>query len=181
MSIKSFPVIDLVATGKNIVRLRRESGLSVADLQEYFGFEAPQAIYKWQKGQSLPSTDNLLALGHLLDVTMEEILVTRPTISDHMPQEESCGSHRFGDVILLWLRQFHSSVAEKILIQFQAEIRYLMAMRIIPGKNRFQLIQGSQAVQDSVIDDRSLMTAVAVLIVQGDHIPVRLPINSVPV
>ena len=98
MSIKSFPVIDLVATGKNIVRLRKESGLSVADLQEYFGFEAPQAIYKWQKGQSLPSTDNLLALGHLLDVTMEEILVTRPTIIDIMPQEESCGSHRFGDV-----------------------------------------------------------------------------------
>ena len=98
MSIKSFPVIDPVATGRNIVRLRKESGLSVADLQKYFGFEAPQAIYKWQKGQSLPSTDNLLALGHLLDVTMEEILVTRPTIMDNAPQEESCGSHRFGDV-----------------------------------------------------------------------------------
>ena len=95
MMIKSFPVIDLVATGKNIVRLREESGLSVADLQEYFGFEAPQAIYKWQRGKSLPSTDNLLALGRLLDVAMEEILVTRPADSDHMPQEQSCGSHRF--------------------------------------------------------------------------------------
>ena len=96
MIIKAFPVIDLVATGKNIMRLRKESGLSVADLQEYFGFDAPQAIYKWQKGQSLPSTDNLLALGHLLDVTMEEILVTRPGTEDNMPQEKSCGSHRFG-------------------------------------------------------------------------------------
>lgn len=99
MSTKSFPVIDMVATGKNIVRLRKESGLSVADLQDYFGFEAPQAIYKWQKGISLPSTDNLLALGHLLDVTMEEILVTRPTVIDIMPQEESCGSHRFGELL----------------------------------------------------------------------------------
>ena len=97
MGIRSFPVIDPVATGRNIVRLRRESGLSVADLQEYFGFGAPQAIYKWQKGQCLPSTDNLLALGRLLGVPMEEILVTRTVISGVMPQEESCGSHLFGE------------------------------------------------------------------------------------
>ena len=96
MCTKSFPVIDMVATGKNIVRLRKESGLTVADLQDYFGFEAPQAIYKWQKGISLPSTDNLLALGYLLDVAMEEILVTRPMAADILPQEESCGGPRFG-------------------------------------------------------------------------------------
>lgn len=72
---KFYPVIDQAATGARIQQLRKESGLSVADLQEYFGFEAPQAIYKWQKGQCLPSTDNLLALGKLLNVSMEEILV----------------------------------------------------------------------------------------------------------
>ena len=98
MSVKCFPVIDMVATGKNIVRLRKESGLSVAELQEYLGFEAPQAIYKWQKGQTLPSTDHLLALGHLLDVPMEEILVTRPMDIQILPQEKSCGSHRFGEI-----------------------------------------------------------------------------------
>lgn len=52
-----FPVIDPVATGANIVRLRQERGLSVRDLQAFFGFEEPQAIYKWQRGQSLPSVD----------------------------------------------------------------------------------------------------------------------------
>ena len=46
----TFPVIDLKATGANIVRLRKECGLSVKDLQDYFGFECPQAIYKWQWG-----------------------------------------------------------------------------------------------------------------------------------
>ena len=95
MSVKCFPVIDMVATGKNIVRLREESGLSVAELQEYLGFEAPQAIYKWQKGQTLPSTDHLLALGHLLDVPMEEILVTRPMDIQILPQEQSCGGLAF--------------------------------------------------------------------------------------
>lgn len=55
MNTKQFPVIDPIATGKNIIRLRVERGMSVRDLQAYFGFEEPQAIYKWQQGKSLPS------------------------------------------------------------------------------------------------------------------------------
>ena len=62
MSVIRFPVIDPVATGANICRLRKDRGLTVRDLQQYFGFEEPQAIYKWQRGQSLPSVDNLYAL-----------------------------------------------------------------------------------------------------------------------
>ena len=72
---KMFPVIDLEATGENITRLRKARGLSVRDVQNWFGFEEPQAIYKWQKGKSLPTVDNLYALGALLDVPLEEILV----------------------------------------------------------------------------------------------------------
>ena len=55
MSMIQFPVIDPVATGANICRLRKDRGLTVRDLQHYFGFEEPQAIYKWQRGQSLIS------------------------------------------------------------------------------------------------------------------------------
>ena len=46
-----FPVIDPTATGRNIVRLRKARGLTVKDLQVYFGFEEPRAIYKWQRGE----------------------------------------------------------------------------------------------------------------------------------
>ena len=38
---KPFPVIDMIETGKNIVRLREERGMTVRDLQAYFGFEEP--------------------------------------------------------------------------------------------------------------------------------------------
>lgn len=75
MTVRKFPVIDMIATGENIIRLRKERGLTVRDLQAYFGFEEPQAIYKWQRGKSLPSVDNLYALGVLLNVPMEAILV----------------------------------------------------------------------------------------------------------
>ena len=75
MSTKVFPVIDLAATGNNIRRLRMARGLTVRDLQSYFGFEEPRAIYKWQKGESLPTVDNLYALGNLFEVPMDQILV----------------------------------------------------------------------------------------------------------
>lgn len=75
MNTKFFPVIDLAATGNNIRRLRIERGLTVRDIQSYFGFEEPRAVYKWQNGESLPTVDNLYALGNLLGVPMDQILV----------------------------------------------------------------------------------------------------------
>lgn len=92
MKIKMFPVINMAATGANILRLRKERNLTVADLQEYFGFDAPQAIYKWQRGETIPSTDNLLALGYLLGVPMDDILVTYSNGEENEePQDDSCG------------------------------------------------------------------------------------------
>ena len=96
---KPFRVIDPVATGANIVRLRKERGLTVRDLQSYFGFEEPQAIYKWQRGQSLPTVDNLYALGALLEVSMDDILVqSSPNmniISSEQQAEAACCSPLF--------------------------------------------------------------------------------------
>ena len=70
-----FPVINLSATGRRIERSRKAAGLTVRDVQTYFGFEYPQAVYKWQHGECLPSVDNLLALSRLLQVPMEDLLV----------------------------------------------------------------------------------------------------------
>lgn len=72
-----FPMIDLIATGQNIVSLRKRAGLSVKDLQREFGFATPQAIYKWQQGLALPTIDNLVILAMLLGVTMDDIIVVQ--------------------------------------------------------------------------------------------------------
>ena len=69
---------------------------TVRELQSYFGFEEPRAIYKWQKGESLPTVDNLYALGVLFEVPIDQILV--PVIKLHIVSEqqaESCCSHHF--------------------------------------------------------------------------------------
>ena len=69
------PTIDMVRTGENINKLRKQAGLSVKDLQNIFGFATPQAIYKWQQGAALPSIDNLVVLSAVLQVCIDDILV----------------------------------------------------------------------------------------------------------
>ena len=69
------PTIDLIATGIRITRLREAAGYSVRDIQEIFGFSTPQAIYKWQRGVTLPTVDNLVVLAAVFGTTVDEILV----------------------------------------------------------------------------------------------------------
>lgn len=71
----TMPTIDMVATGRNIMRLREAAGLTVRDLQDIFGFATPQAIYKWQHGAAMPTIDNLVVLATVLEVPMDAIIV----------------------------------------------------------------------------------------------------------
>ena len=94
----NIPTVDLVATGKNIEKLRKEAGYTVKDLQNIFGFGTPQAIYKWQHGTALPTVDNLVLLSAIFKVSIDEILVV-----------EQCGgidAYFRKMEIGLWLRKF---------------------------------------------------------------------------
>ena len=71
----NIPTVNIKATGENIVRLRKQVGLSVKDIQAVCGFSTPQAIYKWQQGIALPTIDNLVVLSTLFGVSIDEILV----------------------------------------------------------------------------------------------------------
>ncbi len=70
------PIIDMEATGENIKQLREIQGISVRQIQEVLGFTNPQAIYKWQRGDNLPSIDNLVILASLLGTSIDDIIVT---------------------------------------------------------------------------------------------------------
>ena len=73
--MKPWPIVDMTATGRNIVRLRKQAGLTVRALQDVFGFSNPQAIYKWQRGQAMPTIDNLVVLAAVLGVGLDDIIV----------------------------------------------------------------------------------------------------------
>ena len=73
--MNSIPVIDMIATGISITRMRISAGLTVKDVQDIFGFSTPQAIYKWQRGAALPTVDNLVVLAVLFGVKIDDILI----------------------------------------------------------------------------------------------------------
>ena len=73
----TMPTIDMAATGLRIKELRDKAGMSTKDIAEVFGFQNPTAVFKWMKGTSLPTVDNLVILADLFGVTIEDILVIR--------------------------------------------------------------------------------------------------------
>ena len=73
--IQNFPSINMVKTGQNIAKMRISAGLSVKDIQQIFGFSTPNAIYKWQKGQAMPTLDNIAVLAVMFGVRIDDILV----------------------------------------------------------------------------------------------------------
>lgn len=80
----TMPTIDMGATGRNIVRLRKAAGLTVRELQDVFGFATPQAIYKWQRGTTMPTIDNLVVLAAVLEVPMDEIVVIDGNVKERI-------------------------------------------------------------------------------------------------
>lgn len=70
-----YPTINLQKTGDNITRLMKKNSLKTSKLQEIFGFENPQAIYKWRRGECLPSIDNLVILAEVFKVTIDKIII----------------------------------------------------------------------------------------------------------
>ena len=74
--MSNIPTINMIKTGERITQLRKQSGLSVREVQDIFGFATPQAIYKWQQGVTLPAIDNLVVLATLFGVKVDDILVT---------------------------------------------------------------------------------------------------------
>ena len=69
------PVINMTATGSNIKELIKNNGLKMTDIQKILGFNTPQSIFKWMRGDAMPSLDNLVILAHILNVTIDEIIV----------------------------------------------------------------------------------------------------------
>ncbi len=72
-----YPNIDLQKTGCRIRSAIRTAGYSVRDVQEYLHLSCPQPVYRWFKGQILPSLNHLYALSILLHVHMEDLLVVQ--------------------------------------------------------------------------------------------------------
>ena len=75
----SLPVINLARTGNNIKRIAKENGFSADKIKDYLGICDKSNVYKWFRGDALPSVDNLLALSILFGVTINEMIIVENT------------------------------------------------------------------------------------------------------
>ncbi len=72
---RTYPVVDTVKTGQNIKMIMLARGLTVRDIQEFLGLCAPQGIYHWFDGRSMPTLDNLYALSELFRLPVDALLI----------------------------------------------------------------------------------------------------------
>lgn len=77
--------IDMKQSGEKIKRLITEAGYDVKSIQNYLHLSCPQPVYRWFKGQILPTVDHLFMMSKLLGIHMEDFLVEKGT-----NEQESC-------------------------------------------------------------------------------------------
>ena len=71
------PVIDAKRTGERIGALRDAAGLDNTAIADAMGFSTRNAVYKWLKGDALPTLDNMLILADLFGVKIDDIIVVK--------------------------------------------------------------------------------------------------------
>ena len=67
--------IDMKATGANIRAYIKNNKMKIAEVQAIFGFNTPQAIYKWMRGDAVPTIDNIIILADIFGVGIGDIVV----------------------------------------------------------------------------------------------------------
>lgn len=73
---------------ENLYRLRKEKGLSQADVAQKLGISR-QAVSRWEVGAALPTLENLRALSELFEVPMDALVLDGNSADDFTQNVES--------------------------------------------------------------------------------------------
>jgi transcriptional regulator with XRE-family HTH domain len=87
----SYPTIDIAATGRNIRSLMAERGFGPVSVCEQFGIGSLQTVYNWMNGRNLPSIDHLYDLSMLLNVQIDDIIVSARRDGEYSSNEIMLG------------------------------------------------------------------------------------------
>lgn len=80
-----------LATAQRLVDRRKAAGLSQEALAAQLGVSR-QAVSKWERSESSPDTDNLIALAALYDVSLDELLYGKAVDSTDEAQDSDAGA-----------------------------------------------------------------------------------------
>ena len=68
--------LDTVATGHKIKDFMDEKKIAIKEVSKAMNV-SPQAVYRWQKGETLPTISNFYILGQILDTDVDDMLVAK--------------------------------------------------------------------------------------------------------
>ena len=63
-----------IEVANRLLDLRKKSGMSQEELAEKLGISR-QSVSKWERAESSPDTDNLIALAQIYGVSLDELLM----------------------------------------------------------------------------------------------------------
>lgn len=69
--------LDMIQTGKRMHDIFIKNRCNVKDIQNLLNLACPQSVYRWIKGQALPSIDNLYTLAKIFQVHIDDMLVSK--------------------------------------------------------------------------------------------------------
>lgn len=68
--------IDPAATGRNIAKICKAHGMSMAQMADRIGV-TPVAVSKWKTGRNMPTIDNFIAMAGIFGVKIDDIIIIR--------------------------------------------------------------------------------------------------------
>ena len=68
-----FPMTNAQILGDKLYQLRKDKGISQEELADKLGVSR-QAISKWERGEALPDTDNLISIAKLYEVSLDQLV-----------------------------------------------------------------------------------------------------------
>lgn len=80
-----YPVLNTREVAANLKRMRKERSITVMQVAEFMGFTSPQAVYKWERGDCMPTLDNIFALSRLFDTTIDILITARREEDESSP------------------------------------------------------------------------------------------------
>lgn len=114
-----------IEIANKLVELRKNHELSQEELAEKLGISR-QAISKWERAESSPDTDNLIALAKLYDISLDELLLNKEKKVDNTPIDNI-----EGEVIDLEKEILDQNNESKFNVKFMIGIQSIVPLFII--------------------------------------------------
>ncbi|MBQ8720033.1 MAG: helix-turn-helix transcriptional regulator [Clostridia bacterium] len=75
--------------GNKLYELRRQAGLSQEEFANKIGVSR-QAVSKWERGEALPDTDNLITIARMYKISLDELIANEVDQSTDDTEQKNC-------------------------------------------------------------------------------------------